>query len=47
MIYQSYNKRNKAYVKYKKKKGRCKIMNVKERNPGKPFKGVKIKKRKR
>ena len=46
-ILQSYNKRNNAWVKYKfikgKKGGRTiKVLNVKQRNPKVPFKGVKI-----
>ena len=39
-VYQAYNKRNKAWVKYKIGKGGYKILNVKQANPSKPFKGV-------
>jgi hypothetical protein len=39
-IYQAYNKRNKAWVKYELYGGKSKILNVKERDPKKPFKGV-------
>ena len=44
---QSYNKKNKSYVKMKKKDGMCKIVDVKQKDPEKPFKGVKIIKKKR
>lgn len=42
-VYQAYNKRINAWVIYKftKKKG-FKPLNVKQKNPDKPFKGVKI-----
>jgi len=44
MKYQTYNKKNKAYVMYEKKPtGKCKILNVKQKEPSKPFKGIKIK----
>jgi hypothetical protein len=39
-IYQSFNKRNKAWVKYEFTKNGIKILNVKQTNPRKPFKGV-------
>lgn len=39
-IYQSYNKRTKAWVKYKLYGKKSKILNVKQKNPTKPFKGV-------
>lgn len=41
--YQAFNKRIKAYVKYKfsKDKG-FQVTNVKQKNPTKPFKGVKM-----
>lgn len=43
-IYQSFNNRIKAYVKYKFVKGKgFKPLNVKQRNPNKPFKNVPIK----
>lgn len=45
-IMQSYNKKIKAYVKFKKTSKGTKIMNVKQQDPGKPFKGIPIKKRK-
>lgn len=41
-IVQTYNPQNKAYVKMKVTDKGAKILNVKERNPKKPFKGVKI-----
>jgi len=40
-VYQAYNDKNKAYVKYKITEKGSKIMNVKERNPKKPFKNIK------
>ena len=44
-MFQSYNPKTKAYVKFKKmKSGKTTIVNVKQTNPMKPFKGVKIKK---
>lgn len=44
MKYQKFNKRNNAYVKYKKEKnGKCKIIDVKQKEPKKPFKGIQIK----
>jgi len=42
-IYQAFNRRNKAWVKYKFTKKGWKPLNVKQVNPRKPFKGVKIK----
>lgn len=43
--YQTYNKKTKAYVKIKKmKNGKTKIVNVKQKNPKKPFSGVPVKK---
>jgi len=39
-IYQAYNKRINAWVKYKFGKKGYKTLNVKEREPKKPFKGV-------
>lgn len=44
MAVQVYNKRSGAYVKMKKMpSGRMKILNVKQQDPKKPFKGVPIK----
>lgn len=40
MIYQAYNKRTKAWVKYKFTKNGIKWLDVKQREPQKPFKGV-------
>ena len=45
-IRQSWNKRNKAYVKYEMKGDKIKILDVKQREPSKPFKGVRITKKK-
>jgi len=42
-MYQAFNKRNKAWVKYHFTKNGIKITNVKQRNPMKPFKSIKIK----
>lgn len=44
-VYQVYNKKTKAYVKIRSYKGKKldKIMNVKQKNPNEPFKGVMIK----
>ncbi len=39
-VYQSYNKRIGAWVKYEFTKKGVKWKNVKEREPKKPFKGV-------
>ena len=40
-VFQSFNPRTKAWVKYEKmKNGRTKIVNVKQKNPGTPFAGV-------
>lgn len=40
--FQTYNKKTKAWVKYKKlKNGKSKIVNVKQVRPATPFKGVK------
>lgn len=40
-MYQTFNKKTKAWVKYQKSSGgRCKIVNVKQQNPTKPFKGI-------
>lgn len=40
-VYQKYNKRNKSWIKIKKEKDGVKIINVKQKEPRKPFKGVK------
>ena len=39
--YQSYNKKTKAWVKYDVTNKGTKILNVKQKEPKKPFKGVK------
>lgn len=41
-IYQSYNKKNKAWVKYELYKGTSKIIDMKQREPQKKFKGIKV-----
>ena len=42
--FQSFNPKKDAWVKYiKYKNGRTKIVNVKQKTPTKPFKGIKIK----
>lgn len=47
-IYQAYNPRIKAYVKYHFKSGKgFEAVDVKQKNPGEPFKGIKIKGRKK
>lgn len=44
MIFQVYNKRINAWVKMRKfANGKCKILNVKQKEPNKPFKGVRKK----
>jgi len=40
-IFQAYNGRIKAWVKYDFSKGKVRFLNVKQREPEKPFKGVK------
>lgn len=45
MIYQVKNKRINAWVKMKEVGNNSTIMNVKEKEPTKPFKGVKIKRK--
>lgn len=40
-ILQAFNKRNKAWVKIKFTKDGVKFLDVKQRNPTKPFKGIK------
>lgn len=44
-IRQSYNSKTKAYVKYEIGKQGFKVLDVKQRNPRKPFKNVPVKKR--
>jgi hypothetical protein len=39
-IYQAFNKRNKAWVKYEFSKSGFKALDVKQREPKKPFKGI-------
>lgn len=41
---QAFNERTDRWVKYNKTKKGCKILDVKQKNPLKPFKGVKKKK---
>ena len=42
-VRQAYNKRNKAYVKYEFTKDLgFRVLDVKQKNPSKPFKGIKI-----
>ena len=44
MIFQVYNKRINAWVKMRKfASGKTKILNVKQRDPKKPFKGIRKK----
>lgn len=39
--FQKYNPKTKSWVKYKKmKNGKTEILNVKEKEPKKPFKGI-------
>jgi hypothetical protein len=47
VIRQSYNNRINAWVKYEFTKKGFTPLNVKQRNPNTPFKGVKIKRRKK
>jgi len=43
-VFQKFNKRTDAWVKYAKKSdGTTRILNVKQKNPAVPFKGVKKK----
>lgn len=44
-ILQSFNRRTKAWVKFKFTKKGVKFLDVKQRNPTKPFKGIKISKK--
>ena len=41
-IYQAFNPRSKAFVKYEFSKQGFKVIDVKQREPSKPFKGIKI-----
>lgn len=40
-MYQKFNRKINAWVKYEKYDGKVKITNVKQKEPKKPFKGVK------
>ena len=40
-VLQKFNKRTNAWVKFKIVGGKSRIINVKERNPAVPFKGIK------
>ena len=44
-VYQVFNKRTGAWVKYKTYGGKSRILNVKESEPKKKFKGVPVKKK--
>lgn len=47
VILQAFNKRTKAWVKFEFiKGGKAKFLDVKQRNPSIPFKGIKISKKK-
>jgi len=46
-IFQAYNKRNKAWVKYKFTRRGWKALDVKQKNPKKPFKGIQIRGKRR
>lgn len=41
-VYQAFNKRNKAWVKYKFTKQGFRVLNVKQNNPRVKFKGVPV-----
>ena len=44
MIFQKFNPKTKRWVKFRKfASGKCKILDVKQREPTKPFKGVRKK----
>jgi len=46
-VLQSFNKKTKAWVKYKKySNGKTVVTDVKQKEPGKKFKGVPVKKKK-
>jgi hypothetical protein len=42
-VFQVFNKRTNAWIKYKKYGKKTKILDVKQKNPSKPFKGIKKK----
>jgi len=44
-MFQSFNKKTNAWVKFKMVKGRPRMTDVKQSNPDKPFKGVPIKRK--
>jgi hypothetical protein len=44
VTYQKFNKRIKSWVKLREVKGKTKIINVKQQNPTKKFKGVSVRK---
>lgn len=46
-VYQAYNKRNNAWVKYEFSGKGWKVLDVKQREPKKPFKGIPKKGQKR
>ena len=46
-IYQAYNKRNKTWVKYEFTQKGWKVLDVKQRKPKIPFKGIPIKGKRR
>lgn len=46
-VYQAYNKRIKAWIKYKSTSKGSRTVNVKEREPMKKFKGVPVKGKKK
>jgi hypothetical protein len=39
-IFQAFNRKTKAWVKYEKDKKGSKILDVKQKDPMKPFKGI-------
>ena len=41
--YQTYNKKTKAWIKYKKTNKGTEILDMKQKEPKKPFKGIKKK----
>lgn len=44
VIYQAYNKKTKAWVKFKScADGKTKVLDVKQKEPRLPFKGIKLK----
>lgn len=46
-ILQTFNKKTNAWVKFKFTKNGVKFLDVKQRNPAVPFKGIKISKRRK